>query len=86
MNGYSSDFEFTLTRQVQLDGEDECRQIKLILAYDSKDIDNMTDENFWAMDYDNIQDWKTDIEKSTIYNAIKSKEFIRYEVFIDNIK
>jgi hypothetical protein len=77
------EFEFTLTRQIQLDGEDEYYQIKLKLAFDPKNFGEIEDMNFWAMDYDNVAEWKMEIEKTEGYLKAKETELLNHEISLD---
>jgi hypothetical protein len=76
-------FEFTLTRQIQLEGEEEYYQIKLKLSFDPKKIGEIKDMNFWAMDFENLVEWKSEIEKTDGYLKVKQTELINHAISLD---
>ena len=77
------EFEFTLTRQIQLDGEEEYYQIKLKLTFNPKNFGEIEDMNFWAMDFDNVEEWKAEIEKKDGYIKAKETELLNHEISLD---
>ena len=77
------EFEFTLTRQIQLDGEDEYYQIKLKLAFDPQNFGEIQDMNFWAMDFNNVAEWKAEIEKTNGYLKAKETELLNHVISLD---
>lgn len=77
------EFEFTLTRQIQLEGEEEYYQIKLKLTFDPKKIGEIESMNFWAMDYESLAEWKSEIEKTDGYLKAKETELINHEISLD---
>ena len=77
------EFEFTLTRQIQLDGEDEYYQINLRLIFDPINFDGIESANFWAMDFKNIAEWKSEIEKKDGYLKAKETELLKHEISLD---
>jgi len=77
------EFEFTLTRQIQLDQEEEYYQIKLKLTFDPKIIGEIESMNFWAMDFENVAEWKSEIEKTDGYLKAKETELLNHEISLD---
>ncbi|AXT59203.1 hypothetical protein D1816_02185 [Aquimarina sp. AD10] len=75
-------FEFTLTRQIQLDGEEEYYQIKLKLTFDPKNFDGIESVNFWAMDFGDATEWKSEIEKTDGYKKALQEELLNHEISI----
>ncbi|WP_010183025.1 hypothetical protein [Aquimarina agarilytica] len=73
-------FEFTLTRQIQLDGEEEYYQIKLKLTFEPKSFDGIESTNFWAMDFENAAEWKSEIEKTDGYKKASKTELLNHEI------
>lgn len=78
------EFEFTLTRQIQLKGEEEYYQIKLKLSFDPNKIGEIEDMNFWAMDFENLAEWKSEIEKTDGYLKAKETELLNHEISLDS--
>ena len=76
-------FEFTLTRQIQLDGEEEYYQIKLKLTFDPKNFEGIESANFWAMDFQNVAEWKSEIEKTYGYEKANQTELLNHEISLD---
>ena len=76
-------FEFTLTRQIQLDGEEEYYQIKLKLTFSPKNFDGVESANFWAMDFENVSQWKSEIEKTDGYVNASRTELLNQEISLD---
>jgi len=77
------EFEFTLTRQIQLNEEEEYYQIKLKLTFDPKIIGEIESMNFWAMAFENVAEWKSEIEKTDGYLKAKETELLNYEISFD---
>ncbi len=77
------EFEFTLTRQIQLDQEEEYYQIKLKLTFDPKIIGEIESMNFWAMDFENVAEWKSEIQKTDGYIKAKETELLNHEISLD---
>ena len=78
-----SQFEFTLIRQIRLKGDDEYYQIKLKMIFDPINFDGIESANFWAMDFENIAEWKSEIEKKSGYLKAKETELLKHEISLD---
>lgn len=76
-------FEFTLTRQIRLKGDDEYYQIKLKLIFDPINFDGIESANFWAMDFENIAEWKSEIENKEAYLKAKETELLKHEISLE---
>ena len=76
-------FEFSLTRQIQLDLEEEYYQIKLNLAFNPKNFEGIESVNFWTMDFHNVAEWRSEIEKTDGYKKANQTELLNHEISLD---
>lgn len=66
-DGKGAQFNFSLTRQFEILGEDEFLQLKLTLFYDPERFTQLKAYNSWSTSAGNIQEWKQKIEETEGY-------------------
>lgn len=76
-------FEFILTRQIRLDGEEEYYQVVLNLRFDSSDFNDIKNLICWSMDFKDLMEWRSEIEKKDAYLIAKEAEMLNHETTLD---
>lgn len=56
----------------------------MLLCFDSDHfVEIESDNSWWSMDFDNINEWKTKIQNSDGYLKAKDTDLLNYEIVID---
>lgn len=83
-DGSGKKFELNLTRQFVDPSGDEFTQLSFTLYYDYNEIGDIEDFNSWSIDYDNILQWKSNMEATIGFINCSKLTPIRVELEINN--
>lgn len=71
-DGNGEEFNFDLTRQLEVPNEDEFLQLSLTLFYDSEQIGEIEAFNSWSTECENLKEWEDLIKQTKGYEKIQN--------------
>jgi hypothetical protein len=72
-------FSFNITRQF-INNKEEIYQLSLTLVYDPLNFKGLKSYSSWSSDFNNIAEWRQNIQKTEGYKTTKAKQIKLYEL------
>lgn len=83
LDGKGKAFNFNLTRQFEIPGEDEFLQLSLTLFYNPEDFAEVEACQSWSIDFEQVNEWVKGIEQTAGYKKAINLKPTRIEINLE---